>query len=71
MSKKQEIIAFLEKNRPDDYERAKRAFGFLTEEGLDSPYGDSGQTPRQILHAYKAHADKYDGWIEYLKQIKE
>ena len=53
----------------DNLHRAKRAFGGLSEEQLDSPYGDSGQTCREVLRGYEDEHDKVYRATEWFKYI--
>lgn len=46
------IIRVLENSRSDNLYRAKAAFKNYSEEQMDRPYGQSDQTPRQILAGY-------------------
>lgn len=44
----------------DDYERAKLAFGRMSESELESQWGQSGRTPKQILAEYAEHRRKHE-----------
>jgi hypothetical protein len=43
----------------DDLERAEAAFKNMTPKQLDTPYGLSSQTPREILTHYREQRQKF------------
>lgn len=45
----------LENAQGDDLYRARAAWDGLSDVGLDTEYGESGKTRRQILAEYEAH----------------
>jgi len=51
----------------DDLERAKMSFGRMEPSQLDREYGESGQTPRQILAEYEARNKRVDEAIVIIK----
>lgn len=61
------ILRGLQNLRGDDYERAKLAFGRMSDQQLDEPHGQSGMSRRELLNRYKAHKDEVESaiaWVE-------
>jgi hypothetical protein len=52
------LLLALDQYRGDDYERAKAAFRGYSVEEMNTEHGHSGQTRKQILDGYAAHAQK-------------
>jgi len=52
---KELIVRALQNLRGDDRERAKTQFAGYTDAQLDSQYGHSNRTCREILSEYEAH----------------
>ena len=53
-------------SQASDLARARRKFAGLSSAGMEAPYGDSGQTPAEILHSLAAHQDRVNAaraWI--------
>lgn len=63
------ILRALGNYRGDNHIRAARAFAGLSKEVMDSLYGESGQTRRQILDDYNKHAAEVDAAILAIKQL--
>ncbi len=63
---KQFIIQCIEQHRGDDLYRASCAFKNLTETEMDEEYGESGQTPRQIIEGYTNRSNKCDEAIKVI-----
>ena len=64
---KQFVVSTLEQARGDDLYRAEAAFKGYTDEQLDTKYGQSDQTCREILEGYRACNAKIDAAIEWAK----
>lgn len=52
MTPEQKLLRIVESARGDDLERARRAFGHMSDAELDQEHGD-GQTRRQVLQEYE------------------
>lgn len=64
---KEYVLKILKGACGDDLERATSAFKNCSEETLDSEYGQSGKTCRQILKEYQDDRDKMKkaiAWVE-------
>ena len=66
---KQTLLAALDRYRGDDLERAHSMFKNCTQKQMTDPYGYNGETRRQILNRYKAHADCVERAITYVRSI--
>jgi hypothetical protein len=67
--KKTYLLTLMRNTRGDNLERATAAFRHYTEKQLDEPYGQSDNTPRQILEQYRINREEHDTvtkWIEDL-----
>lgn len=53
MTPEEKLFQIVEHAAGDDLTRARQAFGRLSDAELDKPYGQSGQTCRQILKQYE------------------
>ncbi len=53
----------------DDLERAERAFSKCSQEQMNSEYGQSGRTRRQILDEYKAHRQRWNAANDLLRSV--
>ena len=66
---REELTAYIRRcidnARGDDLERAKMAFGNLTDAQLDEEYGQSGETCREILEGYQRGADKNAAALDF------
>jgi len=56
-------------NTYDNLFRAKRAFNGLSEEQLNNPYGESGQTCHEVLQGYQDEHDTMHATMEWFKLI--
>lgn len=65
---KEVIKRAMENARGDDLERAKAAFRNCTETELDSEYGQSGKTRREILKEYESHRND---WLQASKELSQ
>ena len=61
-------IRALENMGSDNTYRARAAFRNYTPEQMQEQYGQSGQTPAQILAGYEAHDAKVDAAIKWVKE---
>ena len=67
MQHKDLIIKALRASRGDEYERTNRSFSWRSEHQMNEPYGSSGLTHRQVLHAAFQRAHEHDeaiAWVE-------
>jgi len=55
----------------DDLERARMAFGKMSNEQLDQQYGQSGQTCREILNEYEVQRKEYLAAVELLNKMAQ
>ncbi len=63
------IIEALKNHRCDNLTRAKLAFANYTPKQMNEEYGESGNTPNQIIAGYQEHSDKCDSSIEFIKGL--
>lgn len=64
----------LDRASGDDLERANMAFGGMTDKQLDSQWGQSGRTARQIWQEYKDHRQEWteaSEWFNKLMQVHD
>ena len=63
-------IGALERASPlEDLQRATRAFAGYSPEKMNSPFGDSEQTPNEILAGYAESVDKHAAAIAWLRSV--
>ena len=67
MTHQELIIKALLNYKGDDSIRAKRFFANYTDEQLDSLYGASGDTPRQMLAGYNKFDQAIENAINWVK----
>lgn len=63
------ILQALRNSRGDDYARACAAFRTYSPARMSLPYGESKQTPNEILAAYKEYERLADQAIEWVQKI--
>lgn len=66
---KQLAIRALENMRGDDLVRARRAFSRYTATQMNMPYGQSTQTPAQILREYEKHDREINEAINWIRSL--
>jgi hypothetical protein len=71
MSIRQTLLNALRQYRGDNLERARLAFANCTPEQMDSQYGESGQTRRQILAGYEEHTIECEAARLYVERLPE
>ena len=64
------VTKILIQSKGDDLERAEHAFKNYTEKQMDSEYGQSGKTARQILTDYRVDRTDINNAIMWVKNIK-
>jgi hypothetical protein len=64
---KQLAIKALEQMRGDDLYRARKAFRNYSPAKMQEQYGESGQTPAQMLAGYEAHDAKVTAAIAWVQ----
>lgn len=62
------IVKALQQYRGDDLKRAQHAFRFFTQSQMKEEYGQSGQTPEEILKSYQEHVAAVDAAITWVQQ---
>lgn len=62
------LLAALAAYRGDDYARTQRSFRGLTPAQMDVPYGLAGETCRQVLARHKAHVDRVDAAVAWVRK---
>jgi hypothetical protein len=60
-------IEALQGMRGDNLYRARHGFKNMTPEQMNSPYGESDQTPAEILEGYELHEKRVLAAIEWVK----
>ncbi len=65
---RQTVESALANHRGDDLHRAESAFRNATSEQMAKEYGNSGQTPQEILDGYRAHESKVDRALQWVKE---
>lgn len=63
------IVSTLQNARGDDSYRARLRFQGFTPRQMDQEFGTSGKTPNEILLEYKAHEDRVDSAIAWVKAL--
>ena len=63
------VLAGLSRLGGDDYARAQRAFGKMSEQELDQEWGSSGKTCRYWLNYHKERNDKIESAIQEVKKF--
>jgi hypothetical protein len=71
MKHKQLILQALNSILGDDHIRAEIAFCCYTDKQMNAPYGQSKDTPKQILEGYQERARKIQAAINYVKDQNE
>lgn len=66
---KQFITQCIEQCRGDNLYRASHTFKNLTKVEMNEEYGESGQTPQQIIEGYTNHCNKCDEAIKAMSKI--
>lgn len=61
------ILSGLSAIRGDNLERARAAFRGLPDSAMDSLYGESGKTRREILAEYEGHARMVDAASQWVR----
>ena len=72
MEPKQNLIRLAKANlvdASDNLNRAKHAFSSCTEEQLDQPYGQSGQTKREIVDGYQRWYDDAEATLKFAEGL--
>jgi len=69
MAIKRTILDALSAYRGDDLYRAKANFKFLSDEEMDSMYGQSGKTRRQLLAEYEAFNQRITDAIAFVEEL--
>ncbi len=63
------VVRILQDARGDNSCRAHLAFRYYTPQMMDQEYRNSGKTPNQLLLEYKAHEDRVDSAIAWVKAL--
>jgi hypothetical protein len=66
---KEIVLRAMQDAKGDDLERATRAFAGNSPEVLDSEYGRSGQTRRQVLDGYRQPRLEWEAAMRELQQL--
>jgi hypothetical protein len=66
---KETALDVLKGARGDDLERAQMAFGNMSDQELDTVYGSSGKTCREILAGYQKNREEINAAIRFVSLL--